>query len=158
IPGLGSTAGFAFNLEQKETGADIKTFSNVVQNFIAEVNKRPEIGKAFSFFTARTPGYQLDIDREKCKKLGISISDVANALQTYLGSLYVNDFTIYGRTFHVVEQADTSYRGKIQDLNQYFVRNKAGIMVPLSSLTTYKVSESAPLISHFNLFRATEID
>jgi HAE1 family hydrophobic/amphiphilic exporter-1 len=158
IPGLGSTAGFAFNLEQKETGADIKTFSNVVQNFIAEVNKRPEIGKAFSFFTARTPGYQLTIDREKCKKLGISISDVANALQTYLGSLYVNDFTIYGRTFHVVEQADTSYRGKIQDLNQYFVRNKAGVMVPLSSLTSYKVSESAPLISHFNLFRSTEID
>jgi HAE1 family hydrophobic/amphiphilic exporter-1 len=158
IPGLGSTAGFAFNLEQKETGADIKTFAGVVQNFIGEVNKRPEIGKAFSFFTARTPGYQLTIDREKCKKLGISISDVANALQTYLGSLYVNDFTIYGRNFHVVEQADTGYRGKIENLNQYFVRNKAGVMVPLSSLTSYQVSESAPLISHFNLFRSTEID
>jgi len=158
IPGLGSTAGFAFNLEQRETGADIKTFSNTVQNFIGEVNKRPEIAKAFSFFTARTPGYNLEIDREKCKKLGVSISDVGNALQTYLGSLYVNDFTIYGRNFHVVEQADTGYRNKIENLNQFFVRNKSGVMIPLSSLTRYKVTESAPLISHFNLFRSTEID
>jgi HAE1 family hydrophobic/amphiphilic exporter-1 len=158
IPGLGSTAGFAFNLEQRETGADIKTFSGVVQNFIGEVNKRPEIAKAFSFFTARTPGYNLEIDREKCKKLGVSISDVGNALQTYLGSLYVNDFTIYGRNFHVVEQADTGYRNKIENLNQFFVRNKSGVMIPVSSLTSYKVTESAPLISHFNLFRSTEID
>ncbi|OCX52825.1 RND transporter [Mucilaginibacter sp. PPCGB 2223] len=158
IPGLGSTAGFAFNLEQRETGADIKTFSNVVQNFVGEINKRPEIAKAFTFFTARTPGYNLEIDREKCKKLGVSISDVGNALQTYLGSLYVNDFTIYGRNFHVVEQADTGYRNKIENLNQFFVRNKSGVMIPVSSLTSYKVTESAPLISHFNLFRSTEID
>jgi len=158
IPGLGTTAGFAFNLEQRETGADIKTFSNVVQNFVGEINKRPEIAKAFTFFTAHTPGYNLAIDREKCKKLGVSISDVGNALQTYLGSLYVNDFTIYGRNFHVVEQADTNYRNKIENLNQFFVRNKTGVMIPLSSLTSYKVTESAPLISHFNLFRSTEID
>ncbi|EHQ30256.1 efflux RND transporter permease subunit [Mucilaginibacter paludis] len=157
IPGLGSTAGFAFNLQQRETG-DIKTFEKVVQTFIGEVNKRPEIAKAFSFFTARTPGYQLTIDREKCKKLGVSISDVGNALQTYLGSAYVNDFTIYGRNFRVVEQADTNYRGDIKNLNQFFVRNQGGTMVPLSTLTSYKVTESAPLISHFNLFRSTEID
>ncbi|MEO6524003.1 MAG: multidrug efflux RND transporter permease subunit [Mucilaginibacter sp.] len=157
IPGLGTTAGFAFNLEQRETG-DIKSFEKVVQNFIVAINQRKEIGKAFSFFTARTPGYQLTIDREKCKKLGISISDVGNALQTYLGSAYVNDFTIYGRNFRVVEQADTNYRGDIKNLNQFFVKNQAGTMVPLSAITTYKVTESAPLISHFNLFRSTEID
>jgi len=157
IPGLGSTAGFAFNLEQRETG-DIKTFEKVVQTFTAAVNQRPEIAKAFTFFTARTPGYQLTIDREKCKKMGISISDVGNALQTYLGSAYVNDFTIYGRNFRVVEQADTNYRADIKNLNQYFVKNQAGVMVPVSAVTTYKVTESAPLISHFNLFRSTEID
>jgi HAE1 family hydrophobic/amphiphilic exporter-1 len=157
IPGLGSTAGFAFNLEQRETG-DIKTFEKVVQTFIATANKRKEIAKAFSFFTARTPGYELTIDREKCKKLGISISDVGNALQTYLGSSYVNDFTIYGRNFRVLEQADSNYRGDIKNLSQFFVRNQGGAMVPLSTVTSYKVTESAPLISHFNLFRATEID
>jgi HAE1 family hydrophobic/amphiphilic exporter-1 len=157
IPGLGSTAGFAFNLEQRETG-DIKAFEKVVQTFTAAANQRPEIAKAFTFFTARTPGYQLTIDREKCKKMGISISDVGNALQTYLGSAYVNDFTIYGRNFRVVEQADTNYRQDIKNLNQFFVKNQAGIMVPVSAVTTYKLTESAPLISHFNLFRSTEID
>jgi HAE1 family hydrophobic/amphiphilic exporter-1 len=100
----------------------------------------------------------MEIDREKCKKLGVKVSDVANALQTYLGSLYVNDFTIYGRNFHVVEQADTSYRGNIKNLNQFFVKNTNGAMIPVSALTNYKVIESAPLISHFNLFRSTEID
>jgi hydrophobic/amphiphilic exporter-1 (mainly G- bacteria), HAE1 family len=158
IPGLGTTAGFAFNLEQREAGADIKSFEGVMRQFLDTLSKRKEIGKAFSFFTARTPGYQLSIDRDKCKKLGVSISDVGNALQTYLGSAYVNDFTIYGRNFRVVEQADTNYRGDIKNLNQFFVRNSGGTMVPLSTLTSYKVTESAPLISHFNLFRATEID
>lgn len=157
IPGLGTTAGFAFNLEQRENG-DIKSFEKVVQTFIGAINQRKEIGKAFSFFTARTPGYQLTIDREKCKKLGVSISDVGNALQTYLGSAYVNDFTIYGRNFRVVEQADTNYRADIKNLSGYFVRNSGGTMVPLSTLTSYKLTESAPLISHFNLFRSTEID
>jgi HAE1 family hydrophobic/amphiphilic exporter-1 len=158
IPGLGSTAGFAFILEQKEPSTDIKGFEKVLQNFIAEANKRPEIAKAFSFFTARTPGYQLEVDREKAKKLGVKISDVFSSLQTYLGSTYVNDFTIYGRNFRVVAQADTTYRGDIKDLGQYFVRNQAGGMVPLSAITSYKVIESAPLISHFNLFRSTEVD
>ncbi|MGI4020583.1 MAG: efflux RND transporter permease subunit [Janthinobacterium lividum] len=158
IPGLGSTAGFAFILEQKEPSTDIKGFEKVLQNFIAEANQRPEISKAFSFFTARTPGYQLEVDREKAKKLGVRISDVFSSLQTYLGSTYVNDFTIYGRNFRVVAQADTAYRGDIKDLGQYFVRNQAGGMVPLSAITSYKIIESAPLISHFNLFRSTEVD
>lgn len=159
IPGLGTTAGFAFNLEQRDASAsDIKGFETVLRTFLDTLSRRKEIGKAFSFFTARTPGYELTIDREKSKKLGVSISDVGSALQTYLGSNYVNDFTIYGRNFHVVEQADTAYRGDIKNLNQLFVKNTSGTMVPLSTLTSYKVTETAPLISHFNLFRATEID
>ncbi len=76
IPGLGQTGGFSFELEQHESTDDIKQFENVVQTFVAEANKRPELSRVFSFFTARTPGFQLDVDREKCKKLGISISDV----------------------------------------------------------------------------------
>jgi hydrophobe/amphiphile efflux-1 (HAE1) family protein len=158
IPGLGSTAGFAFILEEKEAGGDIKNFEKVLQNFIVEVKKRPEIGKAFSFFTARTPAYQLTIDRDKAKRLGVQLTDINNALQVYMGSSYINDLTLYGRTFRVMAQADTNYRTNIQNIGQYFVRNSAGTMVPLSTVTSYKMIENAPLISHFNLFRAAEID
>ncbi|MGN6637360.1 MAG: efflux RND transporter permease subunit, partial [Mucilaginibacter sp.] len=158
IPGLGTTAGFSFILEQRQAGGDPQSFEKVLQNFIAAVNKRPEIDRAFSFFTARTPAYQLTVDREKAKKLGVSIADINATLQTYMGSTFVNDFTIYGRNFHVVAQADSSYRSDIKDINQYFVRNQAGNMVPLSSVTSYKMIQIAPLISHYNLFRSAEID
>ncbi len=158
IPGLGNTAGFSFIIEQKEANTDIKSFENVVQNFVAQANKRPEIARAFTFFTARTPSYQLEVDRERAKKMGVLVSDVFGALGTYLGSTYVNDFTIYGRNFRVLEQADSSYRTDIKNLGQYYVRNQAGTMVPLSTLTSYKIIESAPLISHYNLFRSSEVD
>ncbi|RYY29193.1 MAG: efflux RND transporter permease subunit, partial [Sphingobacteriaceae bacterium] len=158
IPGLGSTAGFSFIIEQTEPSTDIKAFENVINNFVAAANKRPEISRAFTFFTAKTPSYQLEVDREKAKKIGVQVSDVFNALSTYMGSTYVNDFTIYGRNFRVLEQADSSYRTDIKNLGQFFVRNSAGGMVPLSTLTSYKVIESAPLISHFNLFRSSEVD
>jgi len=158
IPGLGSTGGFSFILEEKEAGGDIKNFENVLHKFTAAINQRPEIAKAFSFFTASTPAYQLTIDREKAKKQGVAISDVNTALQTYMGSIFVNDFTIYGRDFHVVAQADTQYRTSIQNIGQYFVRNQAGTMVPLSTLTSYKMIQNAPLINHYNLFRSAEID
>ena len=158
IPGLGQTGGFTFELEQKESTDDIKQFEKVVTAFVAEANKRPEISRAFSFFTARTPGYQVDVDREKCKKLGVSISDVYNTMQTYLGSRYVNDFTLYGRNFHVVAQADTAFRAGIANLDKYYVRNQAGTLLPLSTLVSYRVTESAPLVSHYNLFRTAEIN
>ena len=158
IPGLGNTAGFSFIIEQKEANTDIKSFENVVQNFVAQANKRPEIARAFTFFTARTPSYQLEVDRERAKKMGVLVSDVFGALGTYLGSTYVNDFTIYGRNFRVLEQADSSYRTDIKNLGQYYARNQAGTMVPLSALTSYKIIESAPLISHYNLFRSSEVD
>lgn len=158
IPGLGQTAGFTFELEQQESTDDIKGFERVVNTFVAQLNKRPEIGRAFTYFTARTPAYQVDVDRDKCKKLGVSLVDVYSTMQTFLGSRYVNDFTIYGRNFHVVAQADTLFRGDIKDLDQYYVRNQSGNLLPLSVLTTTKVIENAPVISHFNLFRSAEIN
>ena len=158
IPGLGQTGGFSFELEQHESTDDIRQFETVVRAFVAEANRRPELSRVFSFFTARTPGYQVDVDREECKKLGLSIADVFSTLQTYLGSRYVNDFTIYGRNFHVVAQADTEYRADIENLSKYYVRNGRGDMIPLSTLIRSKVVENAPLISHFNLFRTAEIN
>ncbi|MDR3667368.1 MAG: multidrug efflux RND transporter permease subunit [Ignavibacteriaceae bacterium] len=158
IPGLGATGGFTFELEERESTDSIKQFENVVNSFVMAANKRPELSRVFSFFTARTPGYQVNVDREECKKLGVSISDVFNTLQTYLGSRYINDFTIYGRNFHVVAQADTGYRATIQDISGYYVKNQAGQQIPLSSLITSHVTENAPLISHYNLFRTAEIN
>ncbi|NCI49358.1 multidrug efflux RND transporter permease subunit [Sediminibacterium roseum] len=158
IPGLGQTGGFTFELQQRESTDDIKQFERVVQSFVGELNKRPEISGAFSFFTARTPGYKVDVDREKCKKLGVNIADVYNTLQTFLGSKYINDFTIYGRNFRVVAQADTNFRADIRNLEQYYVRNQAGTMLPLSTVITTSTTESAPLITHYNMFRTAEIN
>ena len=158
IPGLGQTGGFTFEFQQKGSTDDIKTFEKNVIAFVAAVNKRPEISRAFTFFNARTPAYALDVDRDKCKKLGLSLTDVYNTIQTYLGSTYVNDLTIYGRNFRVVAQADSNYRGSINNLNTYYVKNTAGTQVPLSAVTSYKIIENAALISHFNLFRTAEIN
>ncbi|MBN9380107.1 MAG: multidrug efflux RND transporter permease subunit [Chitinophagaceae bacterium] len=158
IPGLGQTGGFTFELEQRQSNDDLPTFERVVRSFVTEVNKRPEIGQAFSFFTARTPSYQVTVDRDKCKKLGISLADVYTTLQMDLGSSYINDFTIYGRNFHVVAQADTVYRTDVSSIGQFYVRNSAQQMIPLSTVVSYKLTESAPLISHFNIFRTAEIN
>ncbi len=158
IPGLGQTAGFTFEIEQRQTTDDVKAFEQVVRNFLAEANQRPEIARAFTYFTARTPAYRVNVDREKCKKLGLNVSDVYTTMQTFLGSRYVNDFIVYGRKFRVVAQADTLYRQDIKNLGQYYVRNSGGQMVPISTVITTEVIENAPLIQHYNLFRSVEIN
>lgn len=158
IPGLGQTAGFTFEIEQRESNDDIKTFEKVVQNFLAEANKRPEINRAFTYFTAKTPAYRVEVDREKAKKLGLNISDIYSTMQTFLGSRYVNDFIVYGRKFRVVAQADTMFRSDIDQLGKYYVRNQAGQMLPLSTVISTKIIENAPLIQHYNLFKSVEIN
>jgi len=158
IPGLGSTGGFTFELEQQESNNDVQQFESVLRNFVMEANKRPEISRAFSFFTASTPGYKLTVNREKCATMGVSVATVFSTIQTYLGSNYVNDFTLFGRDFHVVAQADTNYRSSIYDISKYYVKNNDGKMIPLSTVTDFKVTESAPIISHYNLFRSAEIN
>jgi len=157
IPGLGQSSGFTFELQQTTSTDDIRQFEAVLRKFVGAVNQRPEIATAYSFFTARTPSYQVDVDREKAKKLGVSISDVYSTLATMLGSSYVNDFNIYGRNFRVVLQADTLYRKDINDIGRYHVRNNVGNMVPLSALTTSTLIETPALISHYNLYRSAEI-
>ncbi len=158
IPGLGNTGGFSFILEQRESTDDIKGFEKVVRNFMVEANKRPEISSAFTFFTASTPRYTLTVDREQCKKMGVPLSELFNTLQTYLGSFYINDFTIYGRNFRVMAQADTAYRENISDIDRYYVKNSQGNMLPLKTFVSYKVTESAPVINHYNLYRSTEFN
>ncbi|GAB3659215.1 multidrug efflux RND transporter permease subunit [Echinicola sediminis] len=157
IPGLGQTGGFSFMLEQR-AGGDVKEFEEVLGQFVAAANQRPEIAMAYSFFTAKTPGYHVTVDREKSKKLGVAVSDVFSTMSTYMGSSYINDFTRYGRNFRVVAQADTAYRMDMADLEQYYVMNSNGESVPLGALVDYDVVENAPVINHYNLFRATEVN
>jgi len=158
INGLGATAGFTFELQQTTSTDNIQQFEQVARGFLAQLNQRPEIAMAFTFFTAKTPAYQLDVDREQAKKLGVQINDVYSNLSTLLGSSYVNDFNLYGRNFRVVAQADTGYRKDLGDLAKYYVRNSQGNMIPLSSLVTTKVIETPSLISHYNIYRSIEIN
>ncbi|HTI09702.1 MAG TPA: efflux RND transporter permease subunit [Puia sp.] len=158
IPGLGNAGGFSIQIEQRQSNDDIKTFEKVVNSFVAEANKQPEIGGAFTFFSAHTPGYQVDVDRDKCKKLGLNLADVYNTMQMYMGSTYINQLTIYGRNFYVVAQADTAFRNDIANIGKYYVKNAGGEMIPLSTVVSYKMTESAPLIPHFNIYRSAEVD
>ncbi|WP_221391301.1 efflux RND transporter permease subunit [Dyadobacter sp. NIV53] len=158
IPGLGQTAGFTFELQQTTSTDDIKKFEAVTQQFLGALNKRPEIGFAYTFFNARTPSYQIDVDRDKTKKLGVQVNDVFSSLSTLLGSTYVNDFNLYGRNFRVMVQADSSFRSNLDQINKFYVRNSEGNMIPLSALVTSKLVENPALISHYNIYRAVEIN
>ncbi len=158
IPGIGVAAGFSMQIQQGNTSDDIHAFETVVKKFVAEAHKNPAISTAFSYYGAHTPSYNLSVDREMCEKLGVNLSDVFTTMQAYMGSLFVNNFTLYNRTYHVVIQADTAFRAFVANIDKYYVRNQAGEMLPLSTLISYQPIETAPLITHFNIFRSAEVD
>ncbi len=158
IPGLGATSGFTFELLQTTSTDSIQQFETVARKFLDSLNKRPEIGMAYTFFTTKTPTYQMDVDREKAKQLGVNVADVYTTISSLLGSSYVNDFNLYGRNFRVMAQADSSFRSSLTEMQRYYVRNVEGNMVPLSSLVTTRLTENPSLISHYNIYRAIEIN
>jgi hydrophobic/amphiphilic exporter-1 (mainly G- bacteria), HAE1 family len=158
IPGLGATSGFTFQLQQTTSTDNVQQFEKVANAFLGKLYQRPEIGMAYTFFNARTPGYQMDVDKEQAKKLGVQVSDVFSTLSTFLGSSYVNDFNLYGRNFRVMSQADSSYRSSLQGVEKFYVRNAQGSMIPLGSLITTKVIEAPAVISHYNIYRSVEIN
>ncbi len=158
LPGVGTTVGFSLQIEQRSSTDNLQQFQSVVNRFITEANKNPAITNAYTFFNAHTPNYQLTVDREKCEKLGVDVGDVFTTIQAFMGSLYINDFTTYNRTFHVVVQADTAFRTMVTNIGKYYVRNSAGTMVPLGTVINYSPTDAAPLISHFNIFRTAEVD
>ncbi len=158
IRGIGLAAGFSMQIEQGNSTDDIHTFEKVIKKFVAAAQKMPATSTANSYFSAHTPSFELNVDREKCQKLGINISDVFSTMQAYMGSLFVNNFTLYNRTYHVVVQADTAYRAVISAMDKYYVRNSRGEMLPLSAVISYKPTIAAPLISHFNIFRSAEVN
>jgi HAE1 family hydrophobic/amphiphilic exporter-1 len=158
IRGIGIAAGFAMQIEQGTSTDDIHSFEKVVNSFVAAAKKNPATSTAFCYFSAHTPSYNLTVDREKCQKLGINISDVFQTMQAFMGSLFVGNFTMYRQTYHVVIQADTAYRALVSNINKYYVRNRTGSMIPLSTVISYKPDIAPPLVSHFNIFRSAEVD
>ncbi|RYE19058.1 MAG: efflux RND transporter permease subunit, partial [Sphingobacteriales bacterium] len=158
IPGLGATAGFSFQLQQRGTTDDIKQFEAVTNKFMQTLQAQPAIGRAFTFFNARTPSYQVDVDKEQAKKMGVNVAEVYSTLSNFLGSSYVNDFNLYGRNFRVMTQAENIYRGSLDNIQNFYVRNGQGNMIPLRSLITTKVIEAPAVISHYNVYRSVEIN
>jgi HAE1 family hydrophobic/amphiphilic exporter-1 len=158
VPGLGTTSGFTFVLLPTTCTDVVMLFEKVATVFLGNLYQRPEIGAAFTFYNARTPSYQFDVNREQAKKLGVLVSDVYSTLSNYLGSSYVNDFNVYGRNFRVMSQADSSYRSSLAGVEKFYVRNSQGRMIPLGSLLTSKVIEAPAVISHYNIYRSVEIN
>lgn len=156
IPGLGNVGGFSI-LIQDERSVDIKEFESVTRKFVAAVNQRPEISRAYTLFSTNTPAYQLTVNREQAKAMGVPVSAIYSTISAYLGSSYVNDFTRYGRNFRVVSQADTAYRMHIEDVDRLYVKNSQGESVPLGPLVSYDLVQTPSMIDHFNLFRAIEV-
>ncbi len=157
IRGLSSTGGFEFEIEDT-TGGSLSDLEDITNAFVSAGNARPELSGLFSSFSAKTPQLHVDLDRDKAMSQGVSISDIFNALQTYLGAIYVNDFNIYGRVYKVYLQADVDARQAEENVGQLYVSNEDGDMVPLSTLLTLKPELGARTINHYNLFRSTTIN
>ena len=157
ILGLGSTGGFQYVLEalQGQPPADIAA---AMRALLVASNQQPELAGVFSTFAADTPQVYLDVDRDKAQVLGAKISDIFNALQSTLGSYYVNDFNIFGRTWQVNIQADTPFRKSIDQISNIYVRNASGAMVPMRALAQPRVVQGPQLLVRYNGFRAAIIN
>jgi len=159
IPGLGATGGFEFQVEDL-TGRGSTALNEAVQAVIAEARKQPELDphQLFSSFSTTTPQFNYDLDRNKAKLLGLNLPDVFNTLQIYLGSLYVNDFNLFGRTFRVTLQADKDARASSADLSRLYVRNNTGGMVPLNTLGELKPIVGPETVPHYNNYASALIN
>jgi hydrophobic/amphiphilic exporter-1 (mainly G- bacteria), HAE1 family len=156
IPGLGSSGGFSFWLQDR-SGGSVAFLDENLQKFLAAAKKRPELQNVNSSFRAAVPQIYVDVDRDKALKQGVPIGDVYQALQAYLGGTFVNQFNRFGRQWRVFMQADAVDRLTPQDIDRFFVRNNDGNMVPLSALTTVRTTFGPEYTQRFNLFRAAQI-
>ncbi|WP_342361877.1 multidrug efflux RND transporter permease subunit [Terrarubrum flagellatum] len=159
IPGLGATGGFEFQVEDL-SGRGSAALNEATQAVIAEARKQPEINghQLFTTFSTSTPQFNYDLDRNKAKLLGLNLPDVFNTLQIYLGSLYINDFNLFGRTFRVTLQAENDARASATDISRLYVRNAAGGMVPLSTLGELKPIVGPETVPHYNNYGSALIN
>ncbi len=159
INGLGQFGGFQFELldQGNHTLQDLDKVTHDLTRAGGE-RKEKDLAGLFTTYTASDPQYVITIDREKAKSLHIPLSQITDTLSVYMGSAYINDFDFNNRSYRVYVQADKQFRSHPQDVGQYYVRSDTGAMIPLENLVTITQTAAPQVISHYNLFRSTEIN
>jgi multidrug efflux pump len=156
IPGLGVTAGFEMWVQQRG-GGDYAQLASHVQKIVAKANQNPQLARVSATVSAENRQLLTDLDREKTETLGVPVSDVYDTLQTLFGSLYVNQFPKNSRLWQVILQAEPDYRLDPKDIDQIYVRNDTGNMVPLSALVNTRWSTGPDIVTRFNNYPAAKI-
>ncbi len=156
IPGLGNGSGFSIMLQDLGGNTPDYLAKNTAK-FIQAANARPEIARAFTTFQANVPQRYMDIDREKALKMGINLNELYKTVGAFMGGSYVNDFTRFGRLYKTYIQAENQYRMSKKDINNFFIKNKNGDMVPLSTLVTIRDISGPEYTNRFNLYRSVEV-
>jgi hydrophobe/amphiphile efflux-1 (HAE1) family protein len=157
IPGIGQAGGFEFILADT-SGSSVDAFDSEIREFLAQANRRRELSRVSTQFNDHVPEIEYVIDRDRARELGIPISDIFGALQTFLGGNYINDFNLFGRTFRVTAEAEATARTLPEAVNTLYVRTQAGDMVPLSSLVAINPTRGPAYIERYNVFRAVTIN
>jgi HAE1 family hydrophobic/amphiphilic exporter-1 len=157
VSGVGSYGGFQFML-QDQGGNTLSDLDRVAHQIVGTGRQRKDLTGLMTTFSANDPQVRVTIDREKAKTMNIPLSQISTTLGVFMGSEYINDFDFNNRTYRVYAQADQAFRMSAKDLHSFYVRSDAGQMVPLDNLATVQESSGAPVINHYNLFRAVEID
>ena len=157
VQGIGNAGGFRMMIEDRG-GAGPQALQGAVYAMMGRAAQTPGLTQVFSLFETQTPQLYLDIDRTKAQLLGISLPDVFGALQTFIGSSYINDFNLFGRTFRVQSQAAADYRLTPKDVLNLRVRNKDGQTVPLGSFTTVNDISGPFRVPRYNIYNAAELD
>ena len=157
VQGLGTIGGFKLEVEDRTDLGD-GSLDRAMKAVQAKAMERPELRGVFSNFNISVPQLYADLDRTKAQQLGVSVQDVFDAMQIYLGSIYINDFNRFGRTYEVIAQADTPYRSKPEDLARIKVRNADGQMVPLGALINVKETTGPETALRYNGFRAADLN
>lgn len=157
VQGLGRFGGFQLEVED-QGAASLQELQQQTGDLVRAGNRDPKLSGLFSSFTANDPQFIVNIDRSTAKSLNIPLSQVTNALQVFLGSVYVNNFIFNNRSYRVYVQAEDQYRSHPSDINEFYVRSNSGSMVPLDDLVKITQSASPQVITHYNLFRSAEID
>ncbi|MFZ3224938.1 MAG: efflux RND transporter permease subunit, partial [Xanthobacteraceae bacterium] len=157
VMGIGNAGGFRMMVEDR-SGQGSEALRQATESLVLAAVKTPGIAQAFSLFETSTPQVYLDIDRIKAQLLGVNVQDVFNALQVYIGSSYVNDFNLFGRTFRVMAQARDQDRQHVADVLKIRVRNSSGDTVPLGSFTTVDNIAGPYRVPRYNLYPAAEVD
>jgi hydrophobe/amphiphile efflux-1 (HAE1) family protein len=156
IPGIGTGGGFTMRIQDRG-GRGPELLAAATDELVAAARKAPGLTQVFSPFGANTPQVFVDIDRVKAQKLGVPIQNVTDAIETYFGSAYVNDFNILGRTYHVTAQADLPFRKETADLARLRTRNAAGDMVQLGSVVDFRDISGPDRVARYNLYPASEL-